>query len=194
MKRTIILVCLLAACGFLALAAGCTSSVPVNATQTPAPSVSTSLRDLVLTQADLPPGYSIVYRGEMAPPNQTCNPADLCFIRGYFTSADNGQNNTSSNIDIALLSYNRNPSATNLEDVFADQLPEIANGNITRLADPGIGDVSALYEFPLPGVPQPSYLIVFGKGRFYEMILVNGPDASANLVTSLARKAVAKLP
>ncbi len=196
MKRTFILISLLAVCGFLALAAGCTSSVPPqqNVTGTPGPSTSPSLRDMVLSQADLPAGYTIVYRGEMAPGDKNCTPADLCFVQGYFITANNGQTNTSTNIDMALLTYSRDPSAANLEEVVADQIPEIAEGNLTRLANPGIGDVSALYQFSIPGASQPSYLIIFGKGRFYEMILVNGPDASESRITGLAGKAVAKLP
>lgn len=200
MKRRYIPVLFLALCGVLAIAAGCTSpAVPQgNATPTPTATVTTvasaydALRDIALSAEDLPSGYSLVYRGEMAPGDPNCTAPSACFLQGFFTSASNGSDNTSTIIDQAIVIYNVNATPENLRPVLDDQLRGIASGgNFTALPDPGIGDVSALYRFSLPtdGESLEGYLVIFGRGNLYEIVMVRGPDASESVVVDLARKA-----
>jgi hypothetical protein len=193
MKRSVVIICCLALCSVLAIAAGCTSPVQTNATGsvTPTPPATVSLKDLTLSSDDLPQGYSIVYRGEMAPGDPNCSASEVCYLQGYFISAANGESNTSTIIDQAVVFYSKPAVSATLRAVLADQLPDIANGNLTPLADPGIGDASAAYRVTLPtaGGPVEGYIVIFGKGNLYEIFMVTGPDASERLVIDLARKA-----
>jgi hypothetical protein len=200
MNRTYVLILFLVTCGALALAAGCTSPVvpaapQPNATVTPMVFTPDSLKDLLLLPADLPEGYDVVYRGEMAPGNANCT-GEICYITGYFTSAATVESNITTTIDQAVAIYNKNASPENLLPVLADQLPDIAAGNLTPLADPALGDASAAYSFTLPtaGAPLDGYLVIFGKGNLYELIMVIGSKASETLATDMARTAAAKLP
>jgi hypothetical protein len=199
MKRTYILVLFIALCGILALAAGCTSPIPSQETPTPTATVTTvasaseELKDLALSPEDLPAGYSLVYRGDMAPGDPNCTAPMICFLQGYFISASNGIDNTSTFIDQAIVIYNANATPETLRPVLDDQLRGVASGgNFTELPDPGIGEASALYRFSLPtdGEPLEGYLVIFGKGNLYEIIMVRGPDASESVVVDLARKAL----
>jgi hypothetical protein len=197
MNQKYVLVLFLALCGVLALAAGCTSPTQptVTPTATPPPSAVVSLDDLLLSLTDLPEGYSIVYQAEMSPGDPNCT-REVCFIAGYLLSARNGDTNTSSGIDQAIARYNVSASPGTLSLVLADQLPSVASGNLTPLPDPGLGDASAAYRFTLQteGGPMEAYLVIFGKGDIYEIILVAGPDTSESLAMEMAGKAAAKLP
>jgi hypothetical protein len=195
-------VLLLAFGGLFALAAGCTSPVvpggqpSVTPVVTPIVFTPDLLEDLLLQPADLPEGYQLVYRGEMAPGSANCT-ADICYITGYFTSAANGEGNSTTAIDQAVAIYNRNASQDNLLLVLSDQLPDIIiSGNLTPLANPGLGDASASYGFTLPTAEAPieGYLVIFSKGNLYEIIMVVGPDASEALAVDMASEAAAKLP
>ncbi len=197
MNQKYVLVLFLALCGVMALAAGCTSPTQPTVTPTAIPTTSAvvSLDDLLLSPADLPEGYSIVYREEMGPGDPNCT-GEVCYLGGYLLSARNGDSNTSSGIDQAIVRYNKPATAGTLFAVFADQLPDIAAGKLDPLPDPGLGDASAAYQFTLPteGDPTAAYLVIFGKGDIYEIILVAGPDASEALAMDMAGTAVAKLP
>ncbi|NTV00068.1 MAG: hypothetical protein HGA55_02970 [Methanoregulaceae archaeon] len=198
MKRKYIPVLFSALCGILALAAGCSSLVTPEGNATPTATVTNvasaydALRGMALSPQDLPAGYSLVYRGEMRPGDPNCT-AEVCFLQGYFISASNGTDNASTIIDQAIVIYNVNAMPETLRPVLDNQLQVNASGgNFTALADPGIGDVSALYRFSLPtdGEPIEGYLVIFGKGNLYEIIMVRGPDASETMVVDLAKKAL----
>jgi hypothetical protein len=203
MKRKLLVMFLLLAFGGLfALAAGCTSpgapAGQTNITPVATPLVFTPdlLEDLLLLPADLPEGYQVVYRGEMAPGNASCA-ADICYVTGYFTSAANGEGNTTTSIDQAVTIYNKNVNQDNLLLVLSDQLPDIVtSANLTLAGNPGLGDASATYMFTLPisGTPVKGYLVVFGKGNLYEVVMVVGPDATESLAMEMAGKAAGKLP
>jgi hypothetical protein len=197
-QKSVLILCL-ALCGALILVAGCTTpgtqpNVTPAATATP-PAV-TALDDLLLISADLPPGYSIVYMGEMGPGDPNCTASEVCFIEGYLVSARSGETNTSTAIDQAVVHYSKPATPATLETVLVDQLPGVASGNVTPLTNPAIGDASAAYLVSLPTATGPvdGYIVIFGKGDFYEIILVAGPDASESLATDMAKAAAAKLP
>lgn len=199
MKRIYITLLVLALRGILALAAGCTSPLPSQGNVTPTPtatvtsvaSASKELRDLALSPQDLPPGYFVVYQ-DMAPGDPNCTAPSVCFLQGFFVSASNETDNTSPIIDQAIVLYNANATPETLRQVLDDQLRGVASsGNLTALADPGIGDASALYQFTLPtnGEPLEGYLVIFGKGNLYEIIMIQDPGAAESIVVDLARKA-----
>jgi hypothetical protein len=184
-------------CVILVLAAGCTSPVQPEENRTPSPtatitpvaSASDALRDLALSPEDLPPGYSLVYRGEMRPGEPNCT-AQVCFLQGYFITASNGINNTSTVINQAIVIYDADTTPASLRPVLEDQLRDFAaTANLTPLPDPGIGDASALYRFSREDYGE-GYLLIFGKGNVYEIIMVWGPDASETMVVDLAKKAL----
>jgi hypothetical protein len=197
MNQKFVLILFLTICGVLALAAGCTSPVlPARPQPNATPVVFTpeSIKDLPFVFSDLPQGYSIVYRSQMAPGNPNCT-SEVCYVAGYFTSAQNGQSNTST-IDQAVTIYNTTTTAGTLLPVLIDQIPDVASGNLTALPGPGLGDASAAYRFTIATSAGPvnGYLVIIERGNLYEIIMVIGPDASENLALDMAHKAATKLP
>jgi hypothetical protein len=194
MKQKYLPLLFMVLCGILVLAAGCTSPVPggnhtatPTATVTPVASARDALKDLALSPQDLPPGYSLVYRGEMRPGDPNCT-ASACFLQGYFISASNGTDNTSTVINQAIVIYDVDATPDSLGPVLTDQLRDLSS-NLTTLPDPDLGDASAFYRFERPDYGD-GYLLIFGKGNVYEIIMVWGPDASESMVIDLAKKAL----
>ena len=195
MKQKYLPLLFMVLCGMLVLAAGCISPVQngnhtaiPTATVTPVASASDALKDLALSPQDLPPGYSLVYRGEMRPGDPNCTAPSVCFLQGYFISASNGTDNTSTVINQAIVIYNADATPATLGPVLADQLRDLS-GNLTPLPDPGIGDASAFYRYTR-GENAEGYILIFGKGNVYEIFMIWGPDASENMVVDLAKKAL----
>jgi hypothetical protein len=195
-QKSILILCLIL-CGVLALAAGCTTpGTEANVTPTvTASSVRVSPEQLILTPADLPSGFSIAYIGKMAPGDPNCNASEFCYLEGVLISARSGETNMSTAIDQAVVLYSKPATRERLDSVLADQLPGVAGENLTTLADPGIGDVSAAYQVTIMSgdVPVDGYLVIFGIRDYYEIILVAGPDATENLAEEMARAAASKL-
>ncbi|MCU0632536.1 MAG: hypothetical protein MUC66_06140 [Methanolinea sp.] len=213
MKTAYVLLLLLSLAAVLAYGAGCTSTAPASmATPQPTtsgpgpagtqgvspesvPSLST-LKGLILDPTDFPEGYSLVYEGEMLPGVESCPVNDLCYLQGYALSIATGDANNSTMVDQAISRYSLNATSETIEGVFKDQIPEIAAGNLTALSGPALGDASAAYRFEFPPAEAPikGYLVIFGKGDLYEIIMVIGTDTDENLVYDLAKKSAAKLP
>lgn len=195
-QKGILILCMIL-CGVLALAAGCTipgteGNVPPTATS---PAVRVSPEQLILTPAELPPGFSIAYIGKMAPGDPSCTASEFCYLEGVLISARSGETTMSTAIDQAVVLYSEPATRERLDSVLADQLPGVAGENLTTLADPGIGDVSAAYQVTLmsDNVPVDGYVVIFGIRDYYEIILVAGPDATVNLAEDMARAAASKL-
>jgi hypothetical protein len=150
-------------------------------------SASDALKDLSLSPQDLPAGYSLVYRGEMRPGDPNCT-APSCFLQGYFVSASNGSDNSSTVINQAIVLYNTDATPDSLRPVLEDQLRDFS-ANLTALSDPDIGDASAFYQFTGENYGE-GYLLIFGKGNVYEIFMVWGQDASESMVIELAKKAL----
>jgi hypothetical protein len=192
MNRKYLPVLLMVLCGVLVLASGCTSPLPQSAngtstptaTITPVASASDALKDLALSPQDLPQGYSLVYREEMRPGDPNCT-AEVCFLQGYFV---NGTDTKSTFINQAIVLYNTDATPASLDKVLMDQLPNFS-ANLMTLSNPDIGDASAFYQFT-QGDNGEGYLLIFGKGNLYEIIMVRGPDASETMVVDLAKKAL----
>jgi hypothetical protein len=124
----------------------------------------------------------------MRPGDPNCTAPSVCFLQGYFISASNGTDNTSTVINQAIVLYNTDATPATLLPVLEDQLRDFS-ANLTALPDPDIGDASAFYRFTREDYGE-GYLIVFGKGKVYEIIMVWGPDASESMVIDLAKKAL----
>ncbi len=193
MKQKYLPLLLMVAFGILVLATGCTSPIQegnrtpsATATVTPVASANDALKDLALTSEDLPDGYSLVYRGDMRPGDQNCTAPSTCFLQGYFVSASNGADNTSTVINQAIVIYNVDATADTLRPVIMDQLRDLS-GNLTTLPAPGLGDASAFYRYTR-GENADGYILIFGKGNVYEIFMVWGPDATESMVLDLARK------
>lgn len=167
---------------------------------TPAPSGSptsplTGLKQFILSPADFPDGYSLIYEGEMVPGDENCTADRLCYLEGYSLSMVTGDANNSTLVDHMVSRYSKPVTPETLNAILADQLPEIASGTPTMISAPSLGDGSAAYrfEFPSPEVPVQGYLVIFGRGDLYEIIMVIGTDANERLAFDLARKSADKL-
>ncbi len=220
MNQNHLVLVFLSLCIILAVTAGCTSTTPssqaapqpttgaenpaVTHTGSPVASPSVTNEDTLPFPADVvlldtshfPPGFTIIYKGEMLPPEENCTAGTFCYLAGYSISVSKGDIKNSTIADQSVMLYTKNATPDTIDAVFKDQLPDIAAANLTALSAPSIGDASAVYRFSFPPATGSlnGYIFIYGKGRIYEIIMITGPEAGETLLYELAGTSSAKLP
>ncbi|HOT03463.1 MAG TPA: hypothetical protein PK069_04730 [Methanolinea sp.] len=161
----------------------------------PAPMI-TEMQGYLLNPTDFPEGYALIHEGAMLPGEEECPSGGFCYLGGYSISMVTGDAQNTTLVDQMISRYTLTATRETLNDVLMDQFPEIAAGSPAELAAPALGDASVAYRFEFPSTEDPlhGFLVIFGKGNLYEIIMIIGTDADELLAFDLANKASAKLP
>lgn len=156
-----------------------------------------ALPGMALKLSDFPSGYVIVYEGEALPPDESTLLSDPDYLGGYTITASNESSELSSGelVDQLILVYRKPVTREHLEAVFLQSYPELASWSLSPLDDPGIGDAGIAYQFMYPNASLNGFVIAFGKGDVYEILVTMAGDDSANysLLEDLAISAAAKI-
>ncbi len=160
------------------------------------PPAVTELQGYLLNSSDFPEGYTLIHEGAMLPGDDDCPAGEFCYLGGYSISMVTGDAQNTTLVDQMISRYTLTATKETLNDVLMDQFPEIAAGSPAELAATALGDASVAYRFEFPSTEAPlhGFLVIFGKGNLYEIIMIIGTDADELLAFDLAKKASAKLP
>ncbi|MDD1715493.1 MAG: hypothetical protein LUQ01_00690, partial [Methanolinea sp.] len=199
----VVLAGMILACGCTSQTAGPSSPAGTASPATPSATVPVketsldALPGMALKLSDFPKGYVMVYEGEAMPPDESTLLSDPDYLGGYTVTASNESSELSSGelVDQLILVYRKPVTRENLETVFLQSYPELANWSLSPIDDPGIGDAGIAYQFMYPNASLNGFVIAFGKGDIFEIFVTMAGDDSANysLLEDLAKKAVSKI-
>jgi len=216
-SRPVIPVLVLAflACGMVVLA-GCTQPPAPNASTTPQ-TTAVNISPLLLTNADLPPGFTVVAGQDRSLSDVGKMAKDLGWQGGYEVvstdSAAGDPNGTVITQSIALYPVKNVPGIIGMVFVQDQSDTTLKYLNVTSVGEGGLGfygkapaqivvkptnqnplatgngshDVEVVY-------PRDTAELIFGKGQVFEVIRITGPGTDPAVAESLARTAYEKIP
>lgn len=197
---------LIAALAAVILAAGCASQTgtpsapPGDAPQAGTPMVTTSPEDLAafaLDLSDLPRGFEQIFEGEILPPDESTLLGDQDFVGSYSFAASNESEELAAGelVEQIVILYHKPASREHLDTLVKAFYPEFSSWSLSPLPDPGIGDVSSAYHFSDSGTTLSGYLVVFGEGEVYSILMTMRGDETADyaLAREMAEKAAEKI-
>ncbi len=160
------------------------------------PPEEAELKGYLLNPSDFPEGYTLVQEGAMLPGDEECPAGEFCYLGGYSISMVTGDDQNTTLVDQMVSRYTLTATKETLNEVLMDQFPEIADGSPAEIPAPPLGDAGVAYRFEFPSTEAPlnGFLVIFGRGNLYEIIMIIGTDADELLAFDLATKASARLP